>query len=277
MDNVTPRIHSCARLSVTPTASFSCSFFIIIFIRGSYTSSYRNHRTMAIRSASPLFVLLAILYFPLVCAFAPPAIASASTTALSIGQLLSDFLPAKSQTQSAIDSQRVQDIKTEIKALAKGTSNGISASKEVRENISQLVAELEAANPTPDLTNSPKLDGSWKLVYTTNGGSSAGKLGPLVGEVEQLIRIEQDYINFVRVAGGAIEGALRATWDVLAKDKWQVNFESVRFSVLGITLVEKDLSAVGIWRMSFLDDDFRILYAAGGKNVPKENIYILAK
>lgn len=233
---------------------------------------------MAIRSASLLFVLLAILYFPSVCAFAPPAIASASTTALSIGQLLSDFLPAKSQTQSAIDSQRVQDIKTEIKALAKGTSNGISASEEVRKNISRLVAELEAANPTPDLTNSPKLDGSWKLVYTTNEGSSAGKLGPLVGEVEQLIRIDGvDYINFVRVAGGAIEGALRATWDVLAKDKWQVNFESVRFSVLGITLVEKDPSAVGIWRMSFLDDDFRILYAAGGKNVPKENIYILAK
>lgn len=228
---------------------------------------------MAIRSASLLFVLLAILYFPSVCAFA-----SASTTALSIGQLLSDFLPAKSQTQSAIDSQRVQDIKAEIKALAKGTSNGISASEEVRGNISRLVAELEAANPTPDLTNSPKLDGSWKLVYTTNEGSSAGKLGPLVGEVEQLIRTDdRDYINFVRVAGGAIEGALRATWDVLAKDKWQVNFESVRFSVLGITLVQKDLSAVGIWRMSFLDDDFRILYAAGGKNVPKENIYILAK
>ena len=239
---------------------------------------------MAIRSASLLFALLAILHFPSGCAFAPPAIASASTTALSIGQLLSDFLPtSKSQTQSAIDSQRVQDIKAEIKALAKGTSNGISASEELRENISRLVAELEAANPTPDLTNSPKLDGSWKLVYTTNEGSSAGKLGPLVGEVEQLIRIdgrvggEKDYINVVRIAGGAIEGALRATWDVLAKDKWQVNFESVRFSVLGITLVQKDLSAVGIWRMSFLDDDFRILYAAGGKNVPKENIYILAK
>uniref|UniRef100_A0A6U0KQ85 Plastid lipid-associated protein/fibrillin conserved domain-containing protein n=1 Tax=Minutocellus polymorphus TaxID=265543 RepID=A0A6U0KQ85_9STRA len=250
---------------------------------------------MTLLSVSVVFVLLTILGFPSVCAFAPPAIAcasndargpqfagSASTTALPIGQLLSDFLP-KSQTGSAIDPQRIQDIKTEIKALAKGTSNGISASKEVRNQISQLVAELEAANPTPDLTNSPKLNGSWKLVYTTNEGSSAGKLGPLVGEVQQLIRIdgrdggEQDYYNFVRVAGGAIEGALRATWDVLAKDKWQVNFKSVRFSVLGIPLVEMELSAVGIWRKSFLDDDFRILYAAGGKNVPKENIYILAK
>jgi len=121
------------------------------------------------------------------------------------------------------------------------------------------------------------------LVYTTNGGSSAGKLGPFVGEVEQLIRIagrdeaDADYINYVRIGGGAVEGALTATWDVLSEDKWQVNFESVKFKVLGFTLADKELSAVGIWRMTYLDDDFRILYAAGGKNVPKENIYILAK
>ena len=233
------------------------------------------------------FTLLAVLGLPPVGAFAPSAshgssAVSSSSTALSIGQLLSDFLPA-SKAPSAIDPQRVEEIKSEIKALARGTSNGISASDDVREQISSLVSELEAANPTRDLTISPKLDGSWTLIYTTNGGSSAGKLGPFVGDVEQLIRTdgrdteEQDYFNYVRIASGAVEGALRATWDVLAKDKWQVNFESVRFSVLGITLVEKELSAVGIWRKTYLDDDFRILYAAGGKNVPKENIYILAK
>ena len=233
------------------------------------------------------FTLLTVLGLPPVGAFAPSAsygssTVSSSSTSLSIGQLLSDFLPA-STSPPAIDPQRVEEIKSEIKALARGTSNGISASGDVREQISSLVSELEAANPTRDLTISPKLDGSWTLIYTTNGGSSAGKLGPFVGDVEQLIRIdgqdteEQDYFNYVRIAGGAVEGALRATWDVLAKDKWQVNFESVRFSVLGITLVEKELSAVGIWRKTYLDDDFRILYAAGGKNVPKENIYILAK
>lgn len=235
------------------------------------------------------FALLAVLRLPApVGAFAPSAsfcsstIGPSSTTALSIGQLLSDFLPA-SKSPSAIDPQRLEEIKGEIKALARGTSNGISASDDVREQISGLVSELEAANPTRDLTTSQKLDGRWTLVYTTNGGSSAGKLGPFVGNVEQLIRIddrdveEQDYFNYVRIAGGAVEGALRATWDVLTKDKWQVNFESVRFSVLGITLVEKELSAVGIWRKTYVDDDFRILYAAGGKNVPKENIYILAK
>ena len=29
--------------------------------------------------------------------------------------------------------------------------------------------------------------------------------------------------------------------------------------------------------MSYIDDDFRILYAQGGKNADKENIYILKK
>ena len=254
---------------------------------------YHHHQatmTNVISLFPVFFILLTVLGLPPVSGFAPSAshgsstvTCSASSTALSIGQLLSDFLPAATKSPSAIDPQRVEEIKTEIKALARETSNGISASDEVRQQISTLVSELEAANPTRDLTTSPKLDGRWTLVYTTNGGSSAGKLGPFVGDVEQLIRIdgrdveEQDYFNYVRIAGGAVEGALRATWDVLAKDKWQVNFESVRFSVLGIALVEKELSAVGIWRKTYLDDDFRILHAAGGKNVPKENIYILAK
>ena len=182
---------------------------------------------------------------------------------------------------STITKERINEIKDEIQLLSKGTSNGISASDQVRSKISSLVAELETSNPTPNLTSSEKLDGSWNLIYTTNEGSSAGKLGPLVGDVEQFIRIKgydrEDYINYVRIGGGVVEGALTATWDVLSKTKWQVNFESVTFKLFGITLIEKELSAVGIWRMTYLDENFRILYAAGGKNVPKENIYILSK
>ena len=201
-----------------------------------------------------------------------------SSPILSIGSLL-DLIPQKKS--STITKERINEIKDEIQVLSKGTSNGISASDQVRSKISSLVAELETSNPTPNLTSSDKLDGSWNLIYTTNEGSSAGKLGPLVGDVEQFIRIKgydrEDYINYVRIGGGVVEGALTATWDVLSKTKWQVNFESVTFKLFGITLIEKELSAVGIWRMTYLDENFRILYAAGGKNVPKENIYILSK
>ena len=165
------------------------------------------------------------------------------------------------------------------------------------------MAELEDANVTKDLATSDLLDGSWKLVYSSNGGSSAGKLGPFVGEVEQLIRLDtsttdgdgDDYINYVRLGNGAVEGALTATWDVLSDETWEVKFETLEFKVLGVTLVEKDLNARGIWRMTYLDEDFRILYAAAaaaatpevgdededenGEAPPKakENIYILAK
>lgn len=185
------------------------------------------------------------------------------------------------QKKKSVDGQRLQLIKDEINLLAKGTSNGITASDEIRSSISNLVKELESANPTPKLSSSDKVDGAWKLIYTSNQGSSAGKLGPFVGEVEQMISLKGNdspyYVNFVRLGGGIVEGALTATWEVISNDKWQVNFESVEFKIFGATLVQKQLSAVGIWRLTFLDDNFRILYAAGGKNVPKENIYILAK
>ena len=56
-----------------------------------------------------------------------------------------------------------------------------------------------------------------------------------------------------------------------------MKFEQIRFSIFGIKVVEKPLGAIGTWRFTYLDDDLRILYAAGGKNTVKENIYILAK
>jgi len=37
------------------------------------------------------------------------------------------------------------------------------------------------------------------------------------------------------------------------------------------------LGSVGIWRMTYLDESMRILYAQGGKNTVAENIYILSK
>ena len=183
-----------------------------------------------------------------------------------------DFF-TQSRKASKVD---VETVKQEIKDLARGTKNGIQASEEVRESIKRLVSELESANTNSKLTTSRLMDGDWNLVYTTNEGSSAGKLGPFVGDVVQSVDLDQgDYINFVRLPG--FEGALTASWDVLPKNKWRVKFEQIRFSIFGIKVVEKPLGAIGTWRFTYLDDDLRILYAAGGENTVKENIYILAK
>ena len=116
------------------------------------------------------------------------------------------------------------------------------------------------------------------LVFTTNDGSSAGKLGPFTGKVKQKIDVESNsYSNFVYL--GPIEGCLDATWENLSSSKWKVLFLNITLKFLNIPIIKKKFPSnqTGIWRMSYIDDDFRILYAQGGKNADKENIYILKK
>ncbi len=216
------------------------------------------------------------------------------------------YFVSSSQSESESDTalKTENDMKNKIRDLARNTDNGLTAPDAVRKDIESCVKELEdifetkakSKKDSTRLVSDQKLDGSWKLVYTTNGGSSAGKLGPFVGEVEQLICLSSSeeeegndnddyYINYVRVGGNLIEGALTATWDELDDKTWQVNFQGIEFKLFGIKLLEKDLEAKGIWRKTYLDEDFRILYASGvtkddsdgDGSEKKENIYILSK
>ena len=205
---------------------------------------------------------------------------------------------------SSSSTAKRDELKAQIRTLAANTNNGINASKSTQNQIMEYVQQLEKLNPTKrnNLTSNSKLDGSWNLVYTTNGGSSAGKLGPFVGDVEQRIllsKVSTDssvddgyYINYVRLGGNLIEGALAANWDVLSGDTWQVNFQSLQFKIFGIKVLDTELKAQGIWRKTYLDGDFRILYASAknddrlekkkstttsSNEVVKESIYILSR
>ena len=124
------------------------------------------------------------------------------------------------------------------------------------------------------------MNGSWVLVYTSNSGSSAGKLGPFVGEVIQDIDVQQRiYTNYAIFGNGVLQASLDATWDDLNAKEWRVRFQSIKFKFLGVQLVEKSLTgSIGIWRMTYLDDNLRILYARSKEDPSTiENIYILAK
>lgn len=203
-------------------------------------------------------------------------------------QQFSSFLDTLkgSSGSGATPSQKIVDLKTEIISLASGTQNGMKASEDVKAELATKIGALEKLNKVNKIASAGSLlDGSWDLCYTTNGGSSAGKLGPFVGSVEQAITYSQgDYINYVRLFNGAVEGALTADWDVLGDKKWQVNFQSIEFKIAGISLLQKELKASGIWRYSYLDEDMRILYAQGraGETVEEkkeivENVYVLVK
>ena len=174
--------------------------------------------------------------------------------------------------------EKIEKLKSSIFGITAGTSNGVKASQKARDEIVEIVGKLESLNSVKGISSSPFMDGNWKLIYTTNSGSSAGRLGAFIGRVDQDIDISsRKYINYVRL-GGIVQGALSATWDDLSPKLWRVKFIDVAITVFGIPVTKKSLDgSVGIWRMSYIDENLRILYAQGGKNQLAENIYILAK
>ena len=179
---------------------------------------------------------------------------------------------------SASKLEKIEKLKSSLFGMAEGTSNGVKASQKTRDDISEIVSKLELMNPVKGISNSPLMNGNWKLIYTTNSGSSAGRLGAFIGRVDQDIDLStRKYINYVRL-GGIVQGALSATWDDVSPKLWRVKFIDVAITVFGIPIKKKSLEgSVGIWRMSYIDDNIRVLYAQGGKNQETENIYILAK
>ena len=195
------------------------------------------------------------------------------------------FLKLPGSSSSSKSSQKVSTkgkanvLKAAIKESSRGTNNGITASPEIKNKISEYVKELEKINPTKALTSDVALDGTWTLLYTTNEGSSAGKLGPFVGTVEQEINLTDGiYYNRVTLGPKLVRGTLSATWDVKNAKLWTVKFQDITFELFGIKVLQKSLGGtVGTWRMSYLDDNMRILYAIGGKNTVVENVYILTK
>jgi len=186
------------------------------------------------------------------------------------GLFLSKSKSGQSTYRSAID------IKNRIKYLAKNTDNGLRISETNKNEILSLVETLNKQNKVKQLTKSSLLNGDWELIFTTTKGSSAGKLGPFVGKVSQVIDVGSgEYSNIVKL--NIIEGKLDASWNVLSNTIWEVRFINITFNLFGIQLFQKPLIAKGIWSMSYLDNDFRILTAKGGSNSKIDNLYILGK
>lgn len=176
-----------------------------------------------------------------------------------------------------VNQKKVNEIKSEIIELATNTKNGVIASENIKKEIGMKIKQLEELNQIRKLTNNNLLAGKWNLLYTTNDGSSAGKIGPFVGKVIQDIDFDNyEYDNIVDLI--IFQGILKAKWVVLSNNIWQVEFVNLKFKLFdSILLKEQKLNALGEWRMTFLDDNFRILYAKGGKNKTTENVYVLNK
>jgi len=184
------------------------------------------------------------------------------------------FGSSNKNSAPAVDFRK---IKGQIVSVAAGTSNGLAASPEKVARIEELARALEQNCPVRAPADSPLSDGEWMLVYTTNKGDSAGKVGPFVGKVTQVIMLEDErYFNIVEV--GPLRAELEATWIVRGAKNWTVIFKTLAVKLFGMQLLQSEFdveNARGDWIISYVDEDFRIIRATGREGVT--NIYILVK
>lgn len=182
------------------------------------------------------------------------------------------------KTSSKTISSEVSDLKASIISLASGTSNGVKASPAVADKIIELSKTLVKKNKNKLSKTSNKLmDGRWKLVYTSNKESSAGKVGPFIGEVVQTINVPAvKYTNDVSILSGLFSARLTASFENIPDSSWKVIFESLEAKIFGVKVINKTFNGIGIWKSQYLDEDFRIFYAKSS-NKAIENIYIMKK
>ena len=165
-----------------------------------------------------------------------------------------------------------------IAQLSDGKRNGLKCTPAEAAELEEIIGMLERQNPTQAPAESALMDGSWRLLYTSTKGGSAGKLGPFVGKVKQVMdHGAGTYCNVLQLRG--VRATLAAHWDVVDPSTWKVIFDSISFRVLGKQLVKKPFppSQTGIWRMTYLDERVRVLRASGSNTPDVENVYVLAK
>eukprot|EP00192_Tetraselmis_astigmatica_P014121 CAMPEP_0117650874 /NCGR_PEP_ID=MMETSP0804-20121206/1777_1 /TAXON_ID=1074897 /ORGANISM="Tetraselmis astigmatica, Strain CCMP880" /LENGTH=315 /DNA_ID=CAMNT_0005456785 /DNA_START=70 /DNA_END=1017 /DNA_ORIENTATION=- len=138
----------------------------------------------------------------------------------------------------------VEDVKAALLDSLFGTERGLTASAETRAEINELLAQLEAQNPTPCPNEAMELlDGEWKLVYTSNSelmALLAANNLPLVtiGDITQSIDgATQTVVNKVQVTVpfSSTTVAAQAKVEVRSPKRLQVKFQQGTISTPTIT------------------------------------------
>lgn len=124
------------------------------------------------------------------------------------------------------------------------------------------LATLAAANV---LIDGP-YEGEWRTLYTDSVGPSAGRVGPLKGEVLQTFAGDASYVNQVSWPSTAfpiLSAKLAGTASRRRRDRVDVVFESTDFYVAGVRVGGREFAAGapgsrGHWELVFEDDDARV-------------------
>mmetsp|Transcript_4824 Transcript_4824/g.30645 ORF Transcript_4824/g.30645 Transcript_4824/m.30645 type:complete len:342 (+) Transcript_4824:2343-3368(+) len=135
---------------------------------------------------------------------------------------------------SAVTGQMpLADLKACLLDSFYGTERGLKASADTRAEVGELIAQLEARNPTPNPTEAlEKLNGEWKLEYTSNSELYlilAAQNLPLleVGNILQTINVDTMTVeNKAELKTPVVTGSVGATasFEIRSPTRLQIKF-----------------------------------------------------
>lgn len=231
--------------------------------------------------------------------FISPRTSKSTATSLQV------FKTYWSSSLSNLSSQKI----VLLDKLKNVQPNGLTATKIQQKEIETLVSQIEKNNPTKSPSTSDLMNGYWRLLYTDFDppAESSGKLGPFVGDVFQDLNSKKLLIkNILKVGFPSIIGALTANLSIPNGNTWyviillflidvlqqslntrihsiyrEIEFDRVENSIFGIPLPSKVFppkSQIRVWRITYLDQDLRIMRAGRPESKPSEYfIFILRR
>lgn len=137
-----------------------------------------------------------------------------------------------------------------------GTKNGLDRTSEQQTTIKHDIAELASSSGDSklDLTGS-----HWTLRYSDSTSSSAGKLGPFIGYVEQEFPADRQGIYYNKVQCGILKAKLTADYEYEKDNKINVSFTAIQFMLGPFKYQPKNFTGRGHWILRYTDPHLRVL------------------
>jgi hypothetical protein len=141
-------------------------------------------------------------------------------------------------------------VKAKLMDAVAGTKRGLAASGVERARINELIATLEASNPTPSPTTAEgatRLAGEWKIAYTSASElllllASENLPGVTIGDITQAIDVVNGTVeNRVNVRAPLVDTSLIAVADFAATSPKRIK---VRFTEAGVVTPSIDTSVL---------------------------------
>ncbi|CAI5970062.1 unnamed protein product [Closterium sp. NIES-64] len=187
---------------------------------------------------------------------------------------------------AASGGESVKELKQRLLRAVGGTQRGKAASPQQREQILQLIEQLEAANPTPSPMLSPLLAGTWALVYIAPTEASTNTLdaseeGPFLARLKpavfggvrqkaslQIIHPDEGRAeNVALFTAWGVDGELQIDAECKAPEQESmrgvrstVRFLSFKLSLgpLSFTLPLSLISPTGWIDVTYIDEEMRV-------------------